>query len=163
LNRHKATIGVFGIPQDENGRGLWSRRVDGKGINAIGGRIDPQDSEAKKNLFEILQREFLEEAGVEIELVEERPVGVFFTTTLGDIAILLNIRIVSGDPKPTDEAVKHIWLNPDDIAQAAQRYDNGDTADGLLSGKGKRQWRMAKAFFLQVSGNPEFQKASQRM
>ena len=156
--KHKATIGVFGIPQDKEGRGLWSKRSDGKGINAIGGTVDPEDAQNTKTLPEVLKREFEEEAGVKIEMVEERPLGVFPIANLQDFAILFNVRIISGEPTPSPEVTEHIWMDPSQIAEAAKRYDEGDKANGLLSGKGKRQWKMAKAFFEHASQNPEFQK-----
>jgi 8-oxo-dGTP pyrophosphatase MutT (NUDIX family) len=156
--KHTATIGVYGIPQDMEGRGLWSKRFDGKGINAIGGTVDPEDAQNARALFEVLKREFREEAGVEIELVEERPLGVFTMVNLQDIAVLFNVRIISGEPTPSPEATEHIWMDPSQIAEAAKRYDEGDKANGLLSGKGKRQWRMAKAFFVYASQNTEFRK-----
>ncbi len=84
--------------------------------------------------------------------------GVFPIANLSDVAILLNVRIVSGAPKPSDEATEHIWMDPYDIVKAADRYDDGDRANGLLSGKGKRQWKMAKAFFLHGSKNSKFQR-----
>jgi 8-oxo-dGTP pyrophosphatase MutT (NUDIX family) len=160
LEKHKATIGVFGIPQDREGRGLWSKRSDGKGINAIGGTIDTEDAQNARTLLEILKREFKEEANVEIELVEDRPLGVFLMANLQDIAILFNVRIISGEPAPTSEATEQIWMDPSQIAEAAKRYDEGDKANGLLSGTGKRQWKMAKAFFVYASQNPEFQRVA---
>lgn len=156
--KHKATIGVFGIPQDKQGRGLWSKRSDGKGINAIGGTVDPEDAANTKTLFEVLKREFREEASVEIELVEDRPLGVFPIANLQDVAILFNVRVISWEPTPSPEATEYIWMDPSQIAEAAKRYDEGDKANGLLSGKGKRQWKMAKAFFEHASQNPEFQR-----
>jgi len=111
--KHRATIGVFAIPQDKEGKGLWSQRRDGKGINAIGGTVDPEDAKNAKTLSEVLKREF---------------------------------------------AVAHFWMDPCQIVEAAERYDEGDKASGLLSGRGKRQWQMAKAFFIDASQNPEFRK-----
>jgi 8-oxo-dGTP pyrophosphatase MutT (NUDIX family) len=156
--KHKATIGVFGIPQDKEGKGLWSKRADGKGINAIGGTVDPEDSQNTRTLIEVLKREFKEEANVEIEVVEERPLGVFPIANLQDVAILFNVRIVSGEPTPSSEVTEHFWMDPSQIAEVAKRYDEGDKANGLLSGKGKRQWKMAKAFFTYASQNPEFRR-----
>jgi len=49
-------------------------------------------------------------------------------------------------------------MDPSKIAEAAKRYDEGDKANGLLSGRGKRQWKMAKAFFEYASQNPEFRR-----
>ena len=156
--KHRTTIGVFGIPQDKEGRGLWSKRADGKGINAIGGTVDPEDAKNAKSLFEILKDESREEAHIEIELVEDRPLGVFPMAKLQDTAVLYNVCIVSGEPTPSPEATEHIWMDPSQIAEAAKRYDEGDKANGLLSGKGKRQWKMAKAFFKYASKNPEFRR-----
>ena len=156
--KHRATIGVFGIPQDKEGRGLWSKRSDGKGINAIGGTVDPEDAQNARKLSEVLKREFKEEANVEIELVEERPLGVFPMVNLQDIAILFYVKIISGEPTPSPEVTEHIWMDTSQIAEAAKRYDEGDKANGLLSGKGKRQWQMARAFFRYASQDPEFQK-----
>jgi len=156
--KHKATIGVFGIPQDMEGRGLWSKRADGKGINAIGGTVDPEDAKDAKNLFGILMKEFREEAGVEIELVEVRPLGVFPMVNLQDVAVLFNVRIVSGDLTPSPEAKEHLWMDPSQIIEVAERYDKGDKANGLLSGRGKRQWKMAKAFFEHASGSRVFRE-----
>ena len=163
MQRHEATIGVFGIPQDEDGLGLWSKRADGKGINAIGGQVDPKDATNTRTLFEVLKREFLEEANLEIELAEERPLGVFPIANLGDIAILLNVRIVSGEPKPSDEATEHIWMSPHEIVEAARKYDNGDKSNGLLSGTGKRQYQMAEAFFHHGSKETSYQDLMQTL
>jgi len=147
LEKHKATIGVFGIPEDEQGRGLWSIRKDGKGINAIGGLVDPEDAAKGLSLQDVLAREFREETGTEIIVTDSRPLGVFPNADLSDLAILFKVRIVSGEPVPTAEAIDHLWLDPIGIREAAERYDAGDHAGGLLSGKGKRQWKMARAFF----------------
>jgi len=159
--KHKVTVGVFGIPQNSEGKGLWSKRTDGKGINAIGGTIDPEDAKNSRKLFEVLKREFREEAGVEIELVEERPLGVFPTANLQDIAILFNVRIVSGEPAPSPEVLEHIWMDPFQVVRAAKRYDKGDIANGLVSGRGKRQWQMAKAFFKYANQNAGFKKIAE--
>jgi len=161
LERHKATIGVFGIPQNKEGKGLWSQRADGKGINAIGGQVDPEDANNRKTLFETLQREFQEEANVKIRLVEERPIGVFPTPNLQDFAILLNVEMIAGEPQPSGEVIQHVWMGPEEIIRATKKYDKGDIANGLLGGTGNRQWQMAKAFFLYCSNNPEYRKTAQ--
>lgn len=159
IERHRATVGVFGIPQDEQGRGLWSRRTDGKGINAIGGAVDPEDAQNQSTLIEVLKREFREEAGVEIEVLNQGfPLGVFPTANLSDLAILYSVKIVSGEPEPTAEAIEHIWMTPEDIVAAADRYDGGDKANGLLSGRDKRQWQMAKTFFTLASTESDYQR-----
>ena len=147
MERHKATIGVFGIPADGQGRGLWSKRRDGKGINAIGGAVDPQDAVNQTTLSQVLIREFREETGLEIEVVEERPLGVFPTRDLKDLAILLPVKIVGGKLRSSDEATEHLWLTEEDIRSRAKLYDAGDHENGLLSGVGKRQYKMAQAFF----------------
>lgn len=144
--RHRATIGVFGIPV-VNGKGLWSKRADGKGINAIGGAVDPADAADHRKLVDVLRREFLEEAGLEIEITDERPLGVFPTADLGDMAILFAVTIVSEKPTPSAEAVEHLWMTSDELAESARTYDAGDHANGLVSGVGKRQWQMAQAAF----------------
>lgn len=108
MEKHKATLGVFGIPPDNEGRGLLSKRADGKGINVIGGQVDPEDIVKNLSLTDILKREFLEEAGVEIVVTEDRPLGVFPNAGLQDIAILFPVKIVSGEPKLSSEAVEHL-------------------------------------------------------
>ena len=159
--KHRATIGVFGIPEDREGRGLWAKRADGKGINAIGGTVDPEDAQNMRTLIEILKREFKEEAGLVIEVVE-RPLGVFPTVNLQDVAILFNVYLMGPqEPKSSSESTEYFWMDPSQIAEAAKRYDEGDKANGLLSGKGKRQWQMARAFFKYVSNNPEFRRIAQ--
>ena len=159
--KHRATIGVFGIPQNEEGRGLWAKRGDGKGINAIGGTVDPEDAQSTRTLIDVLKREFREEAGVEIEVVEERPLGVFPIANLQDVAILFNVRIVSGEPKPTAESAEFLWMSPGQVIAAADLYDAGIKANGLLSGKGKRQWQMARAFFKYASQSTVFRDIAQ--
>lgn len=47
-------------------------------------------------------------------------------------------------------------MDPYEIRRGAELYERGDHANGLMSGVGKRQWQMAKAFFLYSSLNPEF-------
>ena len=155
MEKHRATIGVFGIPEGRNGRGLWSVRADGKGINAIGGRVDPEDVANGLSLQDVLVREFREETGTQIIVTDDRPLGVFPTAGLDDLAILFKVKIVSGKLKPTDETLEYIWMDPIGIKKAAERYDGGDHARGLVSGTGKRQWKMAKAFFLD-SSNPAY-------
>ena len=147
MERHKATIGVFGIPADGQCRGLWSRRRDGKGINAIGGAVDPQDAANQLSLADVLKREFREETGLEIEVVEERPLGVFPRADLGDLAILFPVEVVGGELTLTSEATEHLWLTKEMIYDRAKAYDAGDHENGLLGGVGKRQWKMAMAFF----------------
>lgn len=155
MERHTATVGVFGIPEDNMGRGLESKRADGKGINAIGGQVDPEDIAKGLSLTDVLRREFREEAGVEIDVTEDRPLGVFPNASISDIAILYPVKIISGTLKPSKEAIEHLWMNPYEVRCRAEMYDSGNHASGLLSGKGKRQWNMARAFFLQ-SSNPEY-------
>lgn len=155
MERHTATIGVFSIPEDKEGRGLWSKRADGKGINAIGGQVDPNDITNGLSLIDILKREFREEAAVEIIVTEDRPLGVFPNANISDIAILYPVKIISGTPEPSNEATEHLWMDPYQIRWRAEMYDYGDHASGLLSGVGKRQWNMAKTFFLN-SFNPEY-------
>ena len=147
--RHRATVGVFGIPlRRKNYRieGLWSKRADGLGINAVGGRVDPEDSKAKRTFQEVLQREFLEETGCEVEV--GKLIGVYPNADLSDVAILFDVRIVSGEPVPTAEAVEHLWMTPEEVVVAAKRYDEGHHENGLVSGVGNRQWKMARDFFL---------------
>ena len=147
MERHKMTVGVFGIPSDGLRCGLWSKRVDGKGFNAIGGAVDPQDAISQVTLSQILKREFREETGLEIEVVEERPLGVFPRADLGDLAILYPVKIVGGNLQPSDEATEHLWLTKEEVEARAKAYDAGDHENGLLGGVGKRQWKMAQAFF----------------
>lgn len=151
--RHRATIGVFGIPEDSWCRGLWSMREDRKGINAIGGMVDLEDVAKGLSLQDVLIREFREETGTEIIITENRPLGIFPNAGLDDLAILFKVKIVSGELKRTDETMDYLWMDPLQLRKAAERYDAGDHAGGLLSGTGKRQWQMAKAFFLESSCN----------
>ena len=151
---HRATIGVFGILRDKDGRGLWSKRTDGKGINAMGGRVDPEDVEAGRTLEEVLQREFEEESGLQVRV--GKILGIFPTGNLGDLAILYKVWLIGGDLVVSDEASEHIWMTPDDIVAAADRYDEGDTANGLVSGRGKRQWQMAMTLFRDPGVNMAF-------
>ena len=146
MKRHRMTVGVFGIPADDQGRGLWSKRRDKRGLNAIGGAVDPQDAVNGLTLSQVLKREFLEETGLEIE-VGKRPLGVFSTVNLGDLAVLFPVEIVGGKLQLTAEATEHLWLTKREIYHRAKLYDEGDHENGLLSGVGKRQWRMAMAFF----------------
>ena len=151
MEKHRATIGVFGIPEDEDGRGLWSVRADGKGINAIGGMVDPEDVVKGLSLQDVLVREFQEETGTKIKVIDKRPLGVFPNADLSDLAILFKVKIVSGELELTDETLGYVWMDPLEVKEAAERYDAGDHAGGLLSGTGKRQWKMAKAFFFESS------------
>ncbi|MDD5145970.1 MAG: NUDIX hydrolase [Candidatus Pacebacteria bacterium] len=157
MEKHQATIGVFFIPPNSEGKGLWSVRADGKGINAIGGQVDPEDIAKGLSLTDVLKREAYEEAGIVAEITDDRPLGIFPNAGIKDVAILYPGRIVSGEPNPSKEAIEHLWMDPYEVRHRAEMYDlsEAEHARGLLSGVGKRQWNMAKTFFLN-SFNPEY-------
>ncbi len=163
------TFGGFGLAARKNGLGIVCVKVNVrtdqerqkklaglpadskvKIIDAPGGGVDFNDFSKSKqaNLFEVVEREILEETGgCTIEKVGEfsEPFVVVTNNTddkepSGDIASWVPVKL-HGDPKPSDEALEHPWISREQF-EAENEY----RCVGQL-GKAGRTGRMIRAAF----------------
>lgn len=105
-------VTVKGLFQDESGKFLIVRDVDGS-WELPGGRMDPGE-----DVLDTLKREWKEEMGVEIEILDNRPLGVWVGTTdegLSRLVVIYKIKPKSFDYKKSDEANEVFLVSKEDF------------------------------------------------
>ncbi|WP_412747513.1 NUDIX hydrolase [Krasilnikovia sp. M28-CT-15] len=126
--RPRHSVSVAAVITDEGGRVLVVQRRDNGKWEIPGGILELGES-----IHAGMRREVEEETGVIAE--PERLTGVYKNLRLGVVALVFRARILSGQPRPTEESAAVDWWSADDVAErmgetfAIRVLDALDTTD----------------------------------
>jgi 8-oxo-dGTP pyrophosphatase MutT (NUDIX family) len=172
----KGTYGRFACIPEGNWKLLLAQRrwrtdpitklkVPDERWNYLGGGVDEKDSEKSATIQEIIAREVREESGLEVVIMDFRPVGEYATAKHTDVAITYLCRIVGGALTTTEESMAFQYITP---AEAMKMALKGDVPDGLVggiktSGGGvPRHIQMVLHFFTRVCQNRDYRNEADR-
>ncbi|WP_017596508.1 NUDIX hydrolase [Nocardiopsis potens] len=110
------SVSVAGAVVRSDGRVLAIRRADNGHWEPPGGVLElGEDIEAG------VRREVLEETGLHVRVGELT--GLYKNMKRGVVALVFRCSVVSGTPRPSEEAVDVRWLTPDEVqARMAPAY-----------------------------------------
>jgi len=106
LPRHSVSVTAAVFRDD--GRVLAIRRQDNGNWVAPGGIV-----ELDETIEHAVVREVLEETGVYVK--PEVLTGVYKNMVLGVVSLTFKCHPVSGEPRPSDEALESAWLTIDEV------------------------------------------------
>lgn len=121
--------------------------------------MDEEDASQNATPGEIIAREVLEETGLEVMIINHRPVGEYPTVNHSDVAITYLCGAVRGELVPTAEGVDARFFNPDEIMELARIGDvEGGLVGGLQTSTGgvPRHIQMCLHFFTRAWGDDIF-------
>lgn len=102
------SVSVAGIVVDDAGRVLIVQRRDNGRWEPPGGILEPDET-----IEQGVQREVLEESGVQVEV--QRLTGVYQNMTRHIVALVYRCHPVGGSPHPSDETAEVRWVERSQI------------------------------------------------
>lgn len=164
----KGSYGQFAcIPKEyseQDGKLLLVQRTDGR-WNLPGGGVDEKDAEKSLTPEQIVAREVKEEAGLDVKIVDFRPIGEYPTAKHTDVAITYFCKVVGGKLQTNKEGVLFRYVSPDEVMAMARK---GDIPDGLvggiktLTGGVPRHIQMCLHYFTRVCPKESYRQKARR-
>lgn len=133
--------------------------------NLPGGGADEEDAAKSLTSEQIVVRESKEETGLDVKIIDFRPIGAYPTAKHTDVAITYFCKAVGGKLQTNKEGVSFRYISPDEVMVMARK---GDVPDGLvggiktLTGGVPRHIQMCLHYFTRVCPNESYQMEAMR-